>query len=168
MIRRQKSRWDARRASALKRLETSHEVSKKELAAEKAKEDQKANSLHRETLHNTVERQKREIENIKKNISDGKKRKRKKHQPQEGAPKEEGRYLIDIYRVHYSYAKNSERRKRKKGGNKGKRIKRQKSLTLLKTVIAQPGMITNYKEGRVGISPKDHVFKIRKEEISMF
>ena len=81
-----------------------------------------------------------------------------------GTTKIEDKWYIDIYTIKYGYVKQSERRKNK--GKSRKKMKRVKSSSLLRTVIAQTGMITAYKEGRMGLSPKQHSFKLRKEDIS--
>lgn len=92
----------------------------------------------------------------------------KKSVPKSGAKTEvrdELRWFIDIYSVSYGYTKRSTRRQNK--GKSRKKIKRAKTITFLKSVIFQPGMMDAYKEGRMGISPKQHVFKARKEEIQL-
>lgn len=81
----------------------------------------------------------------------------------EGPVKTPERWYLDIYSVKYGYMKNSERRKNK--GKKRKAMKRVKTVSLLKSVVAQDGMVTAYKEGRMGLSPKTHAFKLRKEEL---
>ncbi len=80
------------------------------------------------------------------------------------AEKPEDKWFIDIYTVSTSYAKRSERRKTK--GAKGKKIKRVKSKAFLKTVIAREGDAIAYREGRMGLSPKNHIFIARKESPS--
>lgn len=88
---------------------------------------------------------------------------KKKEVKIEGPVKNPERWYIDIYAIKYGYMKNSERRKTK--GKKRKALKRVKTTSLLKSVVAQDGMITAYKEGRMGLSPKTHAFKLRKEEL---
>ena len=72
--------------------------------------------------------------------------------------------IIDIYTVTYGYIKRAERRKNK--GKSTKKMKKHKSVSFLRSMIAQPGMIQSLREGRMGISPKTHTFRLRKEEIS--
>lgn len=76
------------------------------------------------------------------------------------------KWYIDIFAIKYGYVKQSERRKNK--GKSKKKMKRVKSSSFLKSVIAQPGMITAYKDGRMGLSPKQHSFRLRKEDLSVF
>lgn len=79
---------------------------------------------------------------------------------------EKQRWFIDILSVAYGYVKRTERKKNK--GKSRKKLKRIKSITFLKTVVAQEGMITAYREGRMGISPKTHTFRLRKDEPSQY
>lgn len=78
-------------------------------------------------------------------------------------PKE--RYFMDIYSIHLGYIKNSERRKNK--GKSRKKMKKMKGKSFVKSVVLQPGMVQQFREGRMGISPKSHTITIRKEEISL-
>jgi hypothetical protein len=96
--------------------------------------------------------------------TDGKK---KKPTPgKDGREEKQEKWFIDIYSINYGYIKNSERRKNK--GKSRKKMKKVKTMSLVKSVVAQPGMITSYKDGRMGLSPKFHAFKLRKEEPSTF
>lgn len=70
-------------------------------------------------------------------------------------------FVIDIYRITTSYAKRSERRKTK--GKSRKSLKQIKTVSFLKSVANRPGLITAYKEGKQGISPKEHKFILRKK-----
>ena len=74
------------------------------------------------------------------------------------------KWIIDIFTVTYGYIKRSERKKNK--GKSTKKMKKHKSVSFVRSVIAQPGMIQSLREGRMGISPKTHTFRLRKEEIS--
>lgn len=78
----------------------------------------------------------------------------------------EDRWFIDIYTIKYGYMKNSERRKNK--GKSKKKMRRVKTVSFIKSIIAQPGMIQSFKEGKMGISPKSHTFKMRKDEPVQF
>ena len=78
--------------------------------------------------------------------------------------KEKVRYFIDISSVSHGYVRRSVRKKNK--GKSTKKLKAQKSVTFIRSVVARPGDILAYKEGRMGLSPKNHIFKIRREEIS--
>lgn len=101
----------------------------------------------------------REIANIKKNLDGSKKKK----QEQEESNKKGDRWFIDIFAIHLGYVKNSERRKNK--GKSRKKLKKVKTVNFVKSIIAQPGAIQSYREGRMGLSPKTHTFRMRKEEI---
>lgn len=87
--------------------------------------------------------------------------KTKKTKTKQGQEGEDG-YLIEIYTVKYGYIKNSQRRKLK--GQSKKKLKKVKTLSLIQTVKSRPGLITMYKTGLMGLSPKSHVFKVRKIE----
>jgi hypothetical protein len=76
------------------------------------------------------------------------------------------KWYIDVYTIKYGYIKNSERRKNK--GKSRKKMKRVKTVSFIKSMIAQPGMIQAFKEGRMGLSPKHHTFKLRREDPSNF
>jgi len=78
------------------------------------------------------------------------------------APKE--KWFIDIYAIHMSYSKNSDRRKNK--GKSRKKMRKVRSTSFVKSVVAQPGMIQSYRDGKMGVSPKLHSFRMRKEEPS--
>jgi hypothetical protein len=91
------------------------------------------------------------------------KAKKKAKTEDKGPVKNPERWYIDIYSIKYGYIKNSERKKQK--GKSRKKMKKVKTSSLLKSVVAQDGMITAYKEGRMGLSPKNHSFKLRKEEL---
>lgn len=79
----------------------------------------------------------------------------------EAEASKEDRWYIDIYSISMSSIKRSERKKNK--GKSRKALKQVRSTSFLKSVVAQPGMIQNYKEGRMGLSPKSHVFKMRRD-----
>jgi hypothetical protein len=81
-----------------------------------------------------------------------------------GVQQSTDRWFIDIFAIKYGYVKNSERRKNK--GKSKKKLKRVKSSSFLKSIVAQPGMITALKEGRMGMSPKSHMFRLRKEDLT--
>lgn len=76
---------------------------------------------------------------------------------------EEDEWVIEIYSVKFGYIKNSERRKNK--GKSGKKMKKVKTLSLTQTVKNRPGLILQYKNGLMGVSPKNHVFKLVKKEV---
>lgn len=86
-----------------------------------------------------------------------------KKQPEPGKNISKDKWLIDIYTVNYGYVKNSVRRKKENKGKSKKKMKKVKTTTFVKTVINQPGMIQSFKEGRMGLSPKTHVFKLRQD-----
>lgn len=72
------------------------------------------------------------------------------------------RWYIDIYRISYAKVKRSERRKNK--GKSRKKLRTVKTLSFVKSVVLQPGMLSNFREGRMGISPREHTFRTRKDE----
>lgn len=72
------------------------------------------------------------------------------------------KWYIDIYQIHLGYVKNSERRKNK--GKSRKKMKKVRSTSFVRSVIMQPGMMQAYRDGKMGISPKNHSFRARKEE----
>lgn len=110
----------------------------------------------------------RDKERIKKEISilndrlAGKK-KGVKELPKGAAPEApKQKWFIDIYQIHLGYVKNSERRKNK--GKSRKKMRKTRNVTFVKSVIMQEGMMQAYREGRMGISPKNHSFRARREE----
>ena len=100
----------------------------------------------------------RELDNLQKNP--GKKKGGKK------VEQSKDKWFIDIYTVQYGYVKHSDRRKNKGKSRKG--LKKTKNVSFIRSIVAQDGMITAYKDGRMGVSPKSHIFKLRKEEPSYF
>lgn len=92
----------------------------------------------------------------------GIKKRKKKNRSEKEQVSEEKDWVIDIYNVVYGYAKRSERRKTK--GKSRKSLKRTKNVSLLKTVKNKPGLITAYRDGKMGVSPKNHKFILRKIE----
>jgi hypothetical protein len=106
------------------------------------------------------ERISKEIKLLQSRLNGEKKATKKKVAAGENG-KQDDKWLIDIYSVNYGYVKNSERRKNK--GKSKKKMKKVKTTSLLRTVVAQSGMINSYKEGRMGLSPKTHVFKLRRD-----
>lgn len=76
-------------------------------------------------------------------------------------------WVIDIYSVKYGYASKAAK-KASKGKSKKTKMKRVKSISLVKTVTSQPGMLQRYKDGLMGISPKNHVFKMRNTATQPF
>jgi hypothetical protein len=71
--------------------------------------------------------------------------------------------FIEIYRVSYGYVRRTERKKLKGKGQSTKKLKtkRQKTLTLLRTVANRPGLLQRFREGKEGISPKHHTFSLK-------
>jgi len=76
------------------------------------------------------------------------------------------KWFIDIYQIHLAYVKNSERRKLK--GKSRKKLRKTRSTTFVKSVVMQPGMMQAYRDGKMGISPKNHSFRARKDEPNYF
>lgn len=98
-----------------------------------------------------------EILNIKANLDGNKKV--KVVSPSE---KPDDKWVIDIFSIKYGYVKQSQRRKNK--GKSKKKMKRVKTSSLVKTVSNHPGLLDSYREGRMGMSPKTHTFRMRKIE----
>lgn len=67
-------------------------------------------------------------------------------------------YVIDIISVKYGFLKKE---RKKKGASKKTKMKKVRSKTLVKTVQAEEGLIGAYKSGKRGVSPKNHLFKLR-------
>lgn len=107
-----------------------------------------------------VKRISNEIQRLDHYIQGGKKE--KKNQQGEVIEKEKDVYFIDIYSISTSYVKRSERKKNK--GKSTKKLKQQKTVSFVRSVKSQPGMITAYKDGKMGLSPRTHKFQMRKEE----
>lgn len=153
--------YDARRERAKERLKAQ---------LEKGTKTEKVSQLTLATTGaNQIPLTKEDITRIKKELValDGKPRKKgatKKKQEGE-VTEEKDKWFIDIYSISMSYVRNSERRKNK--GKSKKKMKKVKNTAFVKSVVARPGLITQYKDGKMGISPKTHVFKMRKEEISI-
>lgn len=82
----------------------------------------------------------------------------------ETVPVEKERWFIEIYSINLGYVKRTERKKNK--GKSRKKMRKVKSVTFVKRVVAQPGMIQNFRDGKMGISPKSHTFRMIKEEPS--
>ena len=110
---------------------------------------------------NNIERSKKEISTIEDRLSGKVMKVNEKGILVKEQPKE--RWFIDIFTIHMGYVKNSERRKNK--GKSRKKMKKTRTTTFLKSVVSQPGMIQQFKDGKMGISPKSHSFRFRKEEI---
>ena len=107
----------------------------------------------------------KEIQNLEDIVSG----KKKEVKDEKGAvvvaiPKE--RWFIDIHQIHMSYVKNSDRRKNK--GKSRKKMRKMRAKSFVKSVVLQPGMLEQYRSGKMGISPKTHSFSARKEDIAFF
>lgn len=104
---------------------------------------------------------KNELDILKARLSGEKKKK-----VQKTGVKEEGgkgaKYFIDIFSISFSRSKRSERRKSK--GKSRKKMRTVKTTSFLKSVTFQEGMVQAFREGRMGLSPRSHTFRIRKEE----
>ena len=75
-------------------------------------------------------------------------------------------WVIDIYSVKYGYQNKAAKKAAKKSSGSRKKMKRVKKMTLVKSVVAIPGYLQKYKDGLMGISPKNHVFKMRNTEVN--
>jgi hypothetical protein len=112
------------------------------------------------------ERIKSEVKHLHDYLNGVKKVKKKK--AAEAQSDKNDKWIIDIYTVTYGYVKNSERRKKANKGKSKKKMKKVKTVSLIKSITAQPGMVRNYTEGRMGLSPKSHIFKLRRDVPSYF
>lgn len=106
---------------------------------------------------------KKELEIVKARLSGEKKKRATKVEGQSKDSKGD-KWFIDIFTVSFSRVKHSERRKAK--GKSRKKTRTVKTVSFFKSVTVQPGLIQAYREGRMGISPKSHSFRMRKEEVS--
>lgn len=161
-------RIKARRERALERLEKSLPTLKKD--RENVIKQMKGDALQAvfanelpDILQKNIDRVEEEILSLKDKLS-GKKKMvvNEKGNLVVEVPKE--RWFIDIYTIHLGYIKNSERRKNK--GKSRKKMKKIKTTSFVKSMVAQPGMIQSFREGRMGVSPKSHTFRLRKEELT--
>lgn len=92
--------------------------------------------------------------------------KRPKKAKADGTQPAGDRYFIDIFQINLAYVKNSERRKNK--GKSKKKLKKQRSTVFVKSVVSQPGMMQRYRDGLMGVSPKNHSFRFRKDEPTFY
>lgn len=111
-----------------------------------------------------VKRIKAEIQSLSDYLSGKKKTSKATNQPDQKDAKPKEKWFIDIYQINFGSTKHSERRKNK--GKSRKKIKKTRSTTWVKTVTLQPGLVQQYREGKMGISPRNHSFRLRKEEPS--
>lgn len=111
-----------------------------------------------------VKRIKAEIASLSDYLSGKKKTSKTVNQtdPKDNKPKE--KWFIDIYAINLGTTRHSDRRKNK--GKSRKKLRKTRSTTWVKTVTLQPGLVQAYREGRMGISPRSHSFRLRKEEPS--
>lgn len=123
----------------------------------------------KETKEGTIPLLVSDKERIKKEIAilndrlAGKKKVKKMSVNAEGVLVKEGdKYYLDIMTISFSKVRHSDRRKNK--GKSRKKSRTQKTTSLLKTVVLQAGMLQAYREGRMGLSPKTHSFRVRKAE----
>lgn len=145
-----------RRKNALLRLEKQLENGNKPLESARLYE-----RVMQPLTPKDIKRIKNEM-NILHDRLDGKKKKRVSKKQTSTVTVSDERWLIDIYSIHYGYVKRTDRKKNK--GKSRKKMKKQKSVSFVKTVVAQAGMINNYREGKMGISPRFHKFVLRKDE----
>lgn len=132
-------------------------VRRRQAAAKWRLEEQLRSGLHVEKDEDKS-RIKQEISTLELRLNGHRKRKK----VIEG--KKDTSNIIDIYQISFSTTKHSERRKNK--GKSRKKMRTVKNRTLVRSVKAREGDITAYKEGRMGYSPKNHVFVMRSEEES--
>ena len=73
----------------------------------------------------------------------------------------EDNWYIEVYSVSYSKLRSSEAKRLRKKGKSTKAVKKQRrTISLVKTVKARPGLIAAYKFGMTEFSPKNHIFKL--------
>lgn len=78
--------------------------------------------------------------------------------------KNQKRYVIECYSVRYGFVKKADKRATK-GKSKSTKMKskRVKTLTLVKSVDCHSkDLLSRYKDGLMGMSPKLHVFKLKE------
>lgn len=104
---------------------------------------------------------KKEIATIKERLAGNKKVKKSPTQVVENTSQKE-KWVIDIHSVHMAYTKRSERRKNK--GKSRKKMKKVRNVSFVKSIDNKPGLIQAFRDGRMGLSPKTHSFRLRKIE----
>lgn len=107
-----------------------------------------------------VARIKTEVATLVRRLAGEKKKKIKKQLKNE--EKQEDKWFIDIFAISFSRTKRSDRRKNK--GASRKKMRKTRTTTFVKSVVFHAGMMQAYREGRMGISPRYHSFRLRKEE----
>jgi hypothetical protein len=148
---------EQRRQSALslltKQLEAGIKPASRKNPEERPLTDKEINE--KKSQIDTLQRRLRGEKVVKKQVVNGK-----------TVEKQDDGFSIEIYSVRYGYQSKAAARSAK--GKKKKGMKKVKTMTLLQTVKNRPGLITAYKNGTMGISPKSHVFKMVKKEASTF
>lgn len=157
----------ARRERALKRLSVS--IKALEPALKLAENSTFGKEGNLKTVSSDVRKQLDRMKREANTLSDILSGKKKEKVDDKGktvieAPKD--KWFIDTYAIHLGYVKNSDRRKNK--GKSRKKMRKTRSTTFVKSVVMQPGMMQAYREGRMGISPRQHSFRARKEEPNYF
>ena len=152
-----------RRQRALKRLEQSIKFGYR--PARPGEEDQVVKGKGVPYTDKQKETMKKELETLTDRLS-GIKKKREVKNEQTGEVIKKDRWFIDIYHIHMSSVKRSDRKKNK--GKSRKKMRSVRSRTFVKSVVFQEGMMQSFRDGKMGISPKNHSFVARKEELSPF
>lgn len=145
------TRKQERRLGALKRL---NEQLSSGVKTNKDGEQEKFTELDRDRMLKEAETLQQRLSGVRKN--------KKQKGSTEVESKEKDRWVIDIFAISMGYVKNSERRKNK--GKSKKKMRKVKNSTHVKTIDAKPGVILLYRDGKMGISPRTHTFRMRKIE----
>lgn len=106
-----------------------------------------------------------EIQSLTNRINGTKKKKCKKTFV---AEEKENPWVIDIFSIKYGYQNKAAKKAAKKSRGSRKKMKRVKTVTLVKSVVAIQGYLQKYKDGLMGISPKNHIFKMRNTNSQPF
>lgn len=109
-----------------------------------------------------VSRIKQEITNLEHYLSGKKKPRKRKLKEGEIEQPQGDKYWIEIFSISFSTIKRSDRRKNK--GKSRKKMRIQRSVTFVKKVVMQPGLLQKYRQGIMGISPRNHSFRVKKDE----
>lgn len=121
-----------------------------------------------------VDRINKEISTIESylagNYTKASKQKRKQVTANEVVEEENTRYkdwIIEIYSVKFGFEKKADRKNSK--GSKGSRrkMKKKKTLNFIRSVAMRKGLMRKFRDGLMGISPKNHVFKLKNTKLNL-
>lgn len=111
-----------------------------------------------------IKRIKAEIQTLKASLQ-GIKKTRISKTTSEPVEVKKNTWVIDIFSIKYGYENKAAKKQAGKTKGSRKKMKRVKKMTLVKSVSMIPGVLQKYKDGLMGISPKQHVFKARNTEV---